>query len=119
MKTLFLFILFFSCLITFSQDVHKDTCFVRLPESFTPNGDGLNDTLGVLFNCPITKFNIAIFNRWGVKVFESTSIKSNGGLDWSPVELESGVYVYSLKCSQLVNETWIDRKISSHVTLIK
>lgn len=41
-----------------------------IPNAFTPNGDGVNDR--VCFNTDeILEFHIAIFNRWGEKVYES------------------------------------------------
>jgi len=45
-----------------------------IPNVFTPNGDGVNDSFFVqgLF---IKSFHVKIFDRWGTKVFESGSIK--------------------------------------------
>ena len=41
-----------------------------IPNAFTPNGDGVNDR--VCFNTDeIVEFHIAIFNRWGERVYES------------------------------------------------
>ena len=41
-----------------------------IPNAFTPNGDGVNDR--VCFNTDeILEFHIAIFNRWGERVYES------------------------------------------------
>ncbi len=50
----------------------KEGCEPRLfvPEVFTPNGDGLNDTF-VLPNAHITDFDLKIYNRWGEIIFES------------------------------------------------
>ena len=40
------------------------------PNAFTPNGDGVNDRL--CFNSDeLLEFHIAIFNRWGERVYES------------------------------------------------
>ena len=46
---------------------------IYVPNSFTPNGDGLNDYFSISsLNINIIKeFNIIIFNRWGQVVFES------------------------------------------------
>lgn len=47
-----------------------------IPNAFTPNGDGLNDTFMILGLPPenITRFNLQIFNRWGQMVFSSNNI---------------------------------------------
>jgi gliding motility-associated-like protein len=42
-----------------------------MPNIFTPNGDGINDelTFSGLGNC--TEYTLEIYNRWGLKVFET------------------------------------------------
>lgn len=49
-----------------------------VPNAFTPNGDGVNDQVHVK-GFGIAKMNWRIFNRWGVIVFQSTSV--NDGWD--------------------------------------
>lgn len=41
-----------------------------IPNSFTPNGDGLNDVFAVFTN-DLKNFELQIFNRWGDLVFET------------------------------------------------
>ncbi|HOS48836.1 MAG TPA: gliding motility-associated C-terminal domain-containing protein, partial [Bacteroidia bacterium] len=41
-----------------------------IPNTFTPNGDGLNDTFGIAGEA-LKEFRMQIFNRWGQLVFES------------------------------------------------
>jgi len=47
--------------------------FVFLPNAFTPNGDGVNDTFHVRGN-NIDEVYLAVFNRWGQRVFQSRSL---------------------------------------------
>jgi gliding motility-associated-like protein len=47
---------------------------IAIPDIFTPNGDGKNDTFHILHICPVQPFLLHIYNRWGEKVFESTDI---------------------------------------------
>jgi len=52
---------------------YSDTIYV--PNSFTPNGDGINDLFEVFGNKNQWVYlNVNIFNRWGEKVFESNDI---------------------------------------------
>jgi len=44
-----------------------------LPRAFTPNNDGLNDYFRAK-GIGIVEFHMAIFNRWGEKLFESDDI---------------------------------------------
>lgn len=43
---------------------------VYIPNSFTPNGDGINDVFAVVASS-LLEFEINIFNRWGEVVFSS------------------------------------------------
>ena len=69
------------CIDTTSLTIHviiKDTIFV--PNAFTPNGDGLNDQFVPILSIGRFEFlELAIFNRWGVQVFET---KMPGGTWW-------------------------------------
>jgi gliding motility-associated-like protein len=56
--------------------VNDDTVYVRpyfplyVPNTFTPNADGVNDVFQVSGQV-VTGFHFTIFDRWGMKVFES------------------------------------------------
>lgn len=70
---------------------------VRIPEAFTPNGDGHNDRFTVLGIGEVD--HLVIYDRWGVKVFERnhffTADLSNswdGTLGGQPAP--AGVYAY-------------------------
>ncbi len=70
---------------------------VRIPEAFTPNGDGHNDRFTVLGIGEVD--HLVIYDRWGVKVFERnhffTADLSNswdGTLGGQPAA--AGVYAY-------------------------
>ena len=56
-----------------------------IPNAFTPNGDGLNDTFRITGLPPenITRFNMQVFNRWGEVIFSTTDITEgwNGRLN--------------------------------------
>jgi gliding motility-associated-like protein len=81
----------------------------NLPNTFTPNGDGLNETFMAFDNpfseCPrfVTGVEIFIVNRWGVEVFSYNSLESNendiyirwDGRDKNGNELPAGTYFYS------------------------
>lgn len=81
---------------------------VFIPNSFSPNGDGLNDVLQV-YGYVVKDMQFMVFNQWGEKVFESKDPKrawdgtSKGKLQ------PSGVYMYVSKL--ILNDgTVIQRK---------
>ena len=65
---------------------------ITLPNIFTPNGDGDNDSF-VPFETFPGKWNLTIFNRWGTEVF-TTSNLSKG---WNGEESPAGTYYWILK----------------------
>lgn len=46
----------------------------HLPNVFTPNGDGINDVYMIPELVEALSFNIDIYNRWGMKIFTTSSI---------------------------------------------
>ncbi|MDB5235690.1 MAG: hypothetical protein JWR44_2683, partial [Hymenobacter sp.] len=56
----------------------QDNCvFFKLPNIFTPTGDGVNDTFRPKNNSPVRSVHFQAFNRWGVKVFENTTTSAD------------------------------------------
>ncbi len=49
-----------------------DTRCVHFPTAFTPNGDGINDVFRAATLCPVPSYHLAIFDRFGQKLFETT-----------------------------------------------
>jgi gliding motility-associated-like protein len=62
-----------------------------MPNAFSPDGDGTNDVFNAVFEGDIfEQYSIAVYNRWGQKVFSSTR-PSEG---WNGKDAPSDVYVY-------------------------
>ncbi len=43
-----------------------------IPSAFTPNGDGQNDTFGIIGQIDTEAFQMSILNRWSVVIFRTT-----------------------------------------------
>lgn len=71
---------------------------VKIPNVFTPNGDGINDCYSIAgVNEKCDEFLIKVYNRWGLVVYENT----NGTNCWNGKsqngnDLPQGVYYYVL-----------------------
>lgn len=85
------------CTETASVQVDYKTCMdcVRIPNAFTPNGDGRNDLFRPLVSCPAAQSSFIVMNRYGQQVFNGGNMASSG---WDGTfngqELETGTYYY-------------------------
>ncbi|MBP6184781.1 MAG: gliding motility-associated C-terminal domain-containing protein [Saprospiraceae bacterium] len=70
-------------------------CTINLPNVFTPNGDGVNDTFGEWGMCNYSAFQLTVFNRWGQVVFETNDAgqKWNGVTNGTPQPSDEYVYI--------------------------
>jgi gliding motility-associated-like protein len=59
----------------------KCNCQVKLPNAFTPDGNGRNDHFKAITEagCRFTEYHLTIFNRWGERVFDS----NNPAIGWN------------------------------------
>lgn len=69
---------------------------IYVPNAFTPNNDGLNDTWGPEIIGNLKYYELLVFNRWGEQIFKSNNkdYKWNGWYKENPVQ--NDVYVYRL-----------------------
>ena len=75
-----------------------DNCPIyELPNIFTPNGDGVNDTYTPINPYRfVTRIELHIYNRWGAEVFTTTDPSINwDGRDRAGKDLAEGVYFYT------------------------
>lgn len=109
----------YGCDTTFSSNIIVLPVKLKIPNIFTPNGDGINDyfiidndptggngqeneeqTRGYEFESynPLKDYyvrsELTIFNRWGRIVYESADYNN----DWDGGKLPDGTYFYVLEC---------------------
>jgi gliding motility-associated-like protein len=97
-----------------------DEVIAYIPNSFTPNGDGLNDVFyATLLSDDLASFFIVVYNRKGEIVYQSSN--PNSGWDGTDLktknELPSNVYVYELKVKSVITKE--DKIFNGSVTLIR
>ena len=102
----------------------KETCFeynecmdYRLPNIFTPNGDGYNDLFVPFPYSNVSKVNMVIYNRWGKMVFKT----EDPDINWDGIDCFThnpcpiGVHFYN--CEVFINTLSGESKISLHGTV--
>lgn len=88
---------------------------VFVPNMFTPNGDGLNDVF-MVHSIFVDEMNMVIFNRWGQKVFETSTVGSGWDGTFDGEELDPDVYAY---CINVICINGLDYTATGNVTLLK
>ena len=78
-----------------------------IPNSFTPNGNGLNDFFYV-FGFNILNINILIYDRWGELVYHGTDQYKGWDGKFHGHPVEAGVYVYKVDC-EFYSTNWAHR----------
>jgi gliding motility-associated-like protein len=69
-------------------------CDENVPNVFTPNNDKVNDTFKIEL-CDTNKFNLVIYNRWGIKMFETNKHELGwDGHTTSGEECSAGTYFF-------------------------
>jgi gliding motility-associated-like protein len=99
--------------------VTKEGCFAKdsinvfvagdfsllLPTAFSPNGDNLNDALGIL-QAGYGKLNyFRIFDRWGKALFYTTSLKRTWDGNFNDKPCEQGVYFWMASATNILGQT--------------
>jgi len=85
----------------------------KIPNAFSPNGDGINDTWDIPNLNTYTGCTVEIFNRYGQKVFSNTGydIPWNGTSNGKPVPV--GVYYY------VIDPKHNHKLITGNVTILR
>jgi len=81
---------------TVSVTVDQCDCKIYFPNTFSPNGDNINDMATPRSMCELTAYSLQIFDRYGGLLFETRNAGDgwDGTMNSNPVQ--SGVYVYLL-----------------------
>jgi gliding motility-associated-like protein len=70
-----------------------------IPNVFTPNGDGVNDSFEIKNIRLYPENELIIYNRWGQEVYHKRGYSG----DWQAQGLPNGIYYYELSNKQ---HTW-------------
>lgn len=99
----------------------EDVSEIWIPNSFTPNNDGLNETwfpIGRNLDAGNTTIEVEVFDRWGMSVYYSTDVNKPwlGKIGGAATDCPQDVYVYKI---YFVNEKGKEFNYSGHISLIR
>lgn len=107
------------CMDTTTAVVVIDGVFsVHVPNTFTPDGDGINDDfIPIIRDAADRDYAFLVFDRWGELIFSSSDL--NAGWDGSVAgeEPKTDVYVWMIRVRSDVDNMM--REFRGHVTVLK
>ncbi|MBT4774098.1 MAG: gliding motility-associated C-terminal domain-containing protein [Crocinitomicaceae bacterium] len=93
-----------NCSVQLSNiEISDELGCVEVPNSFTPNGDGMNDTWNLNFN-GYNDVSLQVYSKWGKLVFETKSPTIQWDGQYGGDDLPSGTYYYVLKLDDSVDQ---------------
>jgi hypothetical protein len=90
-------------------------CDVYFPSAFTPNNDSNNDVFKILNANNVVEYKLSIYNRWGLKVFETKDYTVGWNGIYKGILQPIGVYVWYSKFKLLGK----NREMKGTVVLIR
>ena len=67
---------------------------IYAPNTFIPDGDGVNDIFNVVTDFEMIEWELKIFNRWGEMVHRSDIIENGWDGTYKGVVCPDGIYTY-------------------------
>lgn len=104
----------YGCIARDSVTISLDG-IIYVPNSFTPDGDGVNDIFKVSA-LDLTKFKLTIFNRWGQLLFESEDVSQGWDGKFKNELVKMDTYIWKITYSD-VNST--NQKLMGHINVIR
>ncbi len=97
--------------------IAQGSCHVYIPSAFTPNNDGLNDVFRVMGTELIEQFDLRIFDRNGMLVFQTADKGAAWNGEFKGKKMANRVYVYLLQYKE--NSSEKSNVLKGTITLLK
>jgi gliding motility-associated-like protein len=103
----------------FFLDRASCACEIYLPNAFSPNGDGLNDTYVFGSSCDQLEFTLLIFNRWGGLVYQQEANDPPWDGSYNGQKAPAGIYIYRLIFRGESHQKNLEGKRSGSISLMR
>ncbi len=92
----------------------QDPLGLFMPNTFTPNNDGINESFGPPTPDPRRNYELLVFDRWGTELFRSNSPADR----WTASGIADGVYLYLLRTEDPCDPAEV-LELRGHVTVLR
>jgi gliding motility-associated-like protein len=84
------------CAATDTVIVFPGDCDIFIPNTFTPNGDGINDQFGIANSVKVQDFSMKIYNRYGQVIFSTKNVAGKWDGKFKGKYVHAGSYPWSI-----------------------
>ena len=85
------------CQLTVQKPIKIYTsCYLAVPNAFTPNGDGRNETIGPLNAIKAEQLEFVVYNRWGQLIYKTQNWKNGWDGKLNGKLQPTSVYIWTL-----------------------
>ncbi|WP_316831662.1 gliding motility-associated C-terminal domain-containing protein [Pedobacter aquatilis] len=98
---------------TAQANINSNFFTIKVPNLFTPNGDGINDTWEIRGLNQYQENELTIVNRWGNEVFRQRNYQNT----WTGEGLSEGTYYYALRVRRAGSNEF--EVLKGYITLIR
>ena len=91
---------------------------LKVPNAFSPNGDDINDKWLINGLLEFDYVQVAVFNRWGNKIFEQFGSYDSQNA-WDGGDYPVGTYYYMIKLGEKIDSSTEEKVLQGAVTLTK
>ncbi len=88
---------------------------LEMPNAFTPNRDGINDTFIPLRMENVIQARMKIYNKWGKEIFSTSQIEQG----WDASEVPADIYYYYVEYSGKICNDTATKTLKGWVQVIK
>jgi gliding motility-associated-like protein len=81
--------------------VTEGLCKLIMPNSFTPNGDGVNDIFRIKYPFATKSFQFLIYNRYGEKIFETNDMRKGWDGTYKSIKQQTGNFIWVIKIEDI------------------
>lgn len=82
---------------------HKKKLHIHVPNAFSPDGDGINDTFAAVSD-GVEDYTMDVYNRWGEVIFHSEDISESWNGEYQGRKLVQDAYVYVISARAIEDD---------------
>ncbi|MEO8067275.1 MAG: gliding motility-associated C-terminal domain-containing protein [Flavobacteriales bacterium] len=93
--------------------------FIYVPNTFTPDGDGFNETFAAVATGDFIEYSMIVFDRWGEAVWETSDPGALWAGSYAGAAVPDGVYVWTIRYKADTPGGIKQERLMGHVTLLR